>query len=657
MAVTSISRTETDNGPVRRHARFGILGAGFGGLGVAIRLKQAGIEDFDQWAATFGDVVSGIEVAPDGSGFRVKSRFARFTNVPELLRVFHVFGDVKTAEDLRLPAPPLAPRPGDGQRAPETVVVPPSPELRDFMTELARRADAVRGGRKEKGDDNMLSVATDGRLAALDLRLLARRTTHQTKIDVAADRIASIWAEHRNDVYPAPDGTPHPTRGALQIVFSDLGTPKPGDWSVYQELRSHLVARGLRREAVRFVHEATNDREKGELFAACRNGRVAVLIGSTERMGVGTNVQDRAVALHHLDCPWRPADIRQREGRILRQGNRNPEVLILRYVTEASFDGFVWGTVERKAQFIGQVMRGRLDVREIEDVGDVTLSFQEVKALATGNPLLLEQAKAEAELARLERLERAHARNQAQLRGSITMNEVDIGRLSSLLAATEGAIARRRDTRGDAFVMTVGGVTTTRRPDADARLRSALTALVETRDVPDDTAIVLGGLGGFDVLTSVRRTMTEEPTFTLSLKEVPESDIWLTVAKLDETAVVTRLENRLSGLEHLRDDTSRKIDRRRDEIAKAGDLLGRPFPHAERLTAARSRAEAIDQELAELARRTPENPRATEVGESNSNEVQATMREQRLAWARLAPPAAPGAATPASGGRSPFIHR
>src|SRR5215467_6172801 len=227
-------------------------------------LEDVGIEDFDQWAATFGELVNGIEVAPDGSGFRMKSRFARFRNVPELLRIFNVFGDVKTAEDLDLPAPLLSARPGDGQRTPETVVVEPSPELRSFMAELAERADDVRAGRVDAVDDNMLKISTDGRLAALDLRLIGRTTEHPGKIDVAADRIAAIWAEHRDGVYPAQDGTPNPTRGALQTVFSDLGTPKPGQWSVYEELRARLVARGLPREAVRFIHEAINDREKGE---------------------------------------------------------------------------------------------------------------------------------------------------------------------------------------------------------------------------------------------------------------------------------------------------------------------------------------------------------------------------------------------------------
>jgi N12 class adenine-specific DNA methylase/SAM-dependent methyltransferase len=565
-------------------------------------LEAAGIDDFDQWAATFGETVSGIEVAPDGSGFRLKSRFAKFTNVPELMRVFHVFGDVKTADDLKLPTPDLVARPGDGQRTAETVVVPPSFELKVFMSELAERAEKVRGAKPQRGDDNLLSIASDGRMAALDLRLVGRRTDEPGKIDVAADRIAGIWTEHRDDIYPRPDGTQHPARGSLQIVFADLGTPKPGEWSVYEELRSRLVARGLPRERVRFVHEATNDREKGELFAASRNGQVAVLVGSTERMGVGTNVQERAVALHHLDCPWRPADIRQREGRILRQGNRNPEVQILRYVTEASFDGFVWGTVERKAGFIGQVMRGRLDVREIEDIGDTALTYQEVKALATGNPMLLEQAQADAELARLERLERAHARNHSQLRGVIRNNEDEIVRTGRLLEDIEAAIARRHETRGDAFAMTVDGRQTTKRPEAETRLRSALGRLAVDQRVPDGVPTTVAGLGGFPVSATVRRAMVRDPTLVVALDGVPESEVRLTAEELAEVAVVARLENRLSGLDHLRDRTTERIARLRSEVAKADEMLCKPFPNAERLAAARERVREITRQLQEAAR-------------------------------------------------------
>ena len=268
-----------------------------------------------------------------------------------------------------------------------------------------------------------------------------------------------------------------PGRGSLQLVFCDLGTPGPG-WNAYDELRDQLTARGLPPEKVRFIHEAKTDRDKARLFAACRTGAVAVLIGSTEKMGVGTNVQDRAIALHHLDAPWRPADVAQREGRILRQGNLNRnlgrDVEIIRYVTERSFDGYMWQTLERKARFIDQVMHGRLDTREIADIGDTALSFSEVKAIATGNPLLIDKAEADAALARLQRAERAHLRNQDALRYAITEYETEISRLTILADAVDTAIARRQDTRGDNFTMTIDGTHHTKRADAGQHVKHIL---------------------------------------------------------------------------------------------------------------------------------------------------------------------------------------
>src|SRR6266498_812989 len=362
-------------------------------------------------------------MAPEGgSSFRQKTRFAKFTNVPEMLRMWHVSADIKAGQDLNLPAPALARRTADGQRAPETVVVQPCDALLAYVAELGERADKIRNRAVSLEEDNMLKVSGDGRRAALDLRLIGQPMTIPGKIGAAASRIAAIWEAHRDDAYQSAGDHGVPVRGSLQLVFCDLGTPGDG-WNVYSELRSQLAARGLPRAAIRFVHEARTDRDKGELFAACRAGSVAVLIGSTEKMGVGTNVQARAVALHHLDCPWRPADLEQREGRILRQGNQNPEIRILRYVTEGSFDGYSWQTVTRKAQFIAQVMRGKLDVREIEDIGDTALSYNEVKALATGNPLLLDQAQAQADVTRLDRLERAHHRSHDGLRWTVRETE------------------------------------------------------------------------------------------------------------------------------------------------------------------------------------------------------------------------------------------
>jgi hypothetical protein len=317
-------------------------------------LAAAGITAFDAWAATFGRTVTTLELAPDGGSYRLQSRFARFANVPELVAMFRAVADVRTVDQLGLAVPAIA---GGGA---EIVVVPASEGLERFVRSLVERAERVRARTVHPSEDNMLKVSGDGRRAALDLRLVGELPDPDGgKLAAAADRIAHIWRANADRVYLGDRGQPEPRRGALQLVFCDLGTPRAG-WSVYGELRDRLAARGLPAEQVRFGHDARDDRAKAELFEACRAGRVAVLVGSTEKMGVGTNVQHRAIALHHLDAPWRPADIEQREGRILRQGNQNPQVEIFRYVTERSFDTYMWQALQRKAEFIHQVTRATL---------------------------------------------------------------------------------------------------------------------------------------------------------------------------------------------------------------------------------------------------------------------------------------------------------
>ena len=277
-------------------------------------------------------------------------------------------------------------------------------------------------------------------------------------------------------------------------------------------------------EAIRFIHEAKTDRDKAQLFAASRAGRVAVLVGSTEKMGVGTNVQDRAIALHHLDAPWRPADVAQRDGRILRQGNLNPQVEIIRYVTERSFDGYMWQTLERKARFIGQVMHGRLDTREIADIGDTALSFSEVKAIATGNPLLIDKAEADAALARLQRAERAHLRNQDALRHAIGDFEAEIARLTVFADAVDTAIARRQDTRGENFTMTVDQVRHDKRADAGQHVKDILEREAAGLAGQLRRAVSLGQLGGFPVNADVHRSLGTT-NITLSLEGAPGTTI------------------------------------------------------------------------------------------------------------------------------------
>ena len=564
-------------------------------------LQSAGVRDFDSWAATFGQTVTAIEMAPEGGdSFRQSTRFARFTNVPEMLRRWHLSADIKTADDLQLPVPALAPRPGDGQRAPETVVVMPSDAQLDIMTELGTRADAIRSRQVQPEDDNMLKVCSDGRKAALDLRLLGQHTDIPGKIGAAAGRIAGLWRAHRDDAYPGPGGRESPVRGSLQLVFCDFGTPGD-DWNVYEELRDQLVARGLPRQMIRFVHDAKSDRDKGELFAACRAGAVAVLIGSTEKMGVGTNVQLRAVALHHLDCPWRPADVAQREGRILRQGNHNSQVEIIRYVTERSFDGYMWQTVERKARFIAQVMRGKLDVREIEDIGDAALSYNEVKALATGNPLLMDKADADAELTRLERAERAWNRNRDTLAHKITASTERVTVLEATAAAIDAAVTRRQDTRGDGFIMSVGPTRHTRRQDAGEHLRTLIAE--QDQDLTGSghrrLAQPLGELGGFP-LTATTERILGSTIVILELDGAPGTELRMTPAEIkaaDPGKLIVRLEGRRSSLETLKTKTLAEITRLTAEAGHARDDLRKPFAQADKLAAARDRTQQIDERL------------------------------------------------------------
>ena len=356
-------------------------------------------------------------------------------------------------------------------------------------------------------------------------------------------------------------------------------------------------------DAVRFIHEAKTDRDKAQLFAACRSGRVAVLVGSTEKMGVGTNVQDRAIALHHLDAPWRPADVAQRDGRIVRQGNLNPQVQIFRWVTEGSFDGYMWQTLERKARFISQVIRGRLDAREIGDVGDTALSYSEVKALATGNPLLMDKAEADADLARLQRSERAHARNQNALAHALTRHEDDITRLTALVGDIETAISRRQDTRGDKFAMTVDGRAHGKRVAAGQHLKHLLQRQMADLDGLRVSTATHGQLGGFPV-TAAAGPALGKTVVTLSLDGAPRSDIHLSeqdVNEADPGGLVTRLENRLARLEEEKASTLADIGRAHREIAHAQDSIGKPFPQVGQLAAARERARQIDEELGQMA--------------------------------------------------------
>jgi N12 class adenine-specific DNA methylase len=565
-------------------------------------LEAAGVEHFDAWAATFGETVTQMEMAVTAGGtYRLKTRFARFQNVPEMLRVWHLAADVKTAEDLQLPAPPIKPRP-DGEPLPEPVVIPAPAEVTAYLHELAERAEKIRAGGVPPEDDNMLLISTDGRKAALDMRLVGAGVPVDgvCKLDVVADNIARIYGITRNVAYRIT-GTDvrHPTLGSLQIVFCDLSTPNPRRWNAYHELRRLLIERGVPGERVRFAHEAKNDTEKARLFEACRSGQVAVLLGSTEKMGVGTNIQARAIALHHIDCPWRPADIQQREGRILRQGNQNSGVRIYRYVVEGSFDAYSWQTVERKARFIGQVMQGRLDLRSIEDIGDNTLSFAEVKALAAGDTLILEQATVSADLTRLQRLQRAHRNNQSALKVNVSHLTAGLERLEREIDAIDGAIARATDTRGEKFSMTVDGSRYTKRAQAATALAELISELHRGQE-----ARKVGRLGGLDISLRVSAGSLSGSRDVLAGFDglpCPPAHGTLDVVQHEPLTLIRQLEARLNGLETLRAKTVAAKAGAQTERQRAQGAIGAPFKHADALEQARAKLAAIEAELAKKA--------------------------------------------------------
>ena len=591
-------------------------------------LADAGIEDFDAWVGTFAETTTDVEVAPEG-GIRVKDRFARFRNIPELLDMWRIAADVKTREDLNLPVPELA-----GGK-PEVIPVEPSRQLLDFMVTLASRAEDVRRHAVLPEEDNMLKISNDGRLAALDPRLAGLGAPETGKLDVAAQNIARIWQEHRDDTYHDGDGNLLPVTGSLQIVFCDLGTPGGSSrWNAYDYLRGKLAEYGLDPRQVRFMHDAKTDKAKAELFAAARAGKVAVLIGSTKLMGVGTNVQDIAVALHHLDCPWRPADVAQREGRILRQRNKHPKVHVYRYVTERSFDAYMWQTVTRKAKFIDQVIHGKTTGRDAEDIGgDVqSLSYSEVTALATGDMRILAKAKADSEVQRLERLESAWRRTQQHLKTKISDSERSVARLTEVIAQLESAIERRVDTRGDAFTMRLDGQAFSKRTDAAACLRSTLrTQISQARkgNRPRDARGDIGTLGGFTIICTPAWGTGGQVWAHLRFDGVAVPAVRISETELDlapdkpPVGLITRLENKLADLGTDRDKVLQEVSRIQAEAGRARTAASAPFAHAAELSRARAQSDRLAEELSGEPSAPPPAPTAAEAPDASPPAPQA----------------------------------
>lgn len=365
-------------------------------------LQKLGLDFFDNWAATFGEVVSSLEITPEGSGYRMKSRFAKFHNLPELMSMFKLVADIQTADMLQLPTPKL-----EGDKA--TIVISESSRFQQqMMDEFVERAEKIRNNDVDASEDNMLKLTHEAKLMSIDPRLVHEDAPvdSNSKLNRCIKQVFEIWQETQKEQ-------------STQVIFSDSGTPKSGQFNVYDEIKAQLILRGVPEKEIAFIHDVNTEAAREALFEQVRRGEVRVLLGSTQKMGTGTNVQTRLIAAHHLDCPWRPSDITQRDGRILRQGNNNELVRIFRYVTKGTFDSYLWQIQEQKLRYISQVMTGKSISRSCQDADETVLSAAEVKAVAIGNPMLAEKMEVDNEVIRLTLLKNNWQNEQATLERQI----------------------------------------------------------------------------------------------------------------------------------------------------------------------------------------------------------------------------------------------
>ncbi|MET9528243.1 UvrD-helicase domain-containing protein [Streptomyces coeruleorubidus] len=610
-------------------------------------LEDAGIDDFDSWAATFGEVVTSLELAPDGSGeYREKARFAKFFNVPELLVGYRTFADIQTAADLGLPTPPV--RAGKNGRRGEVISIPASIEQRRYVESLADE-DWI------KDPGGILKAIGFASRAAIDMRLQGGSGHEGGKLDAAAEQIAQLYEEHKDTVYPVSvnDLTPQETPGGLQLVFLDEGTPGSTGkikFDAYETLRDLLVEQGVPREKVRFIHEAKDDKAKAKLFEEARNGKVAVLIGSTQKMGTGTNVQDRAVALHHLSFPWRPADMEQRDGRIERQGNLNVplipsapgmtpnDVRIMYYITEGTFDEFRLGTLERKAVFINQMARRDFSAREMEDIGDAAVSLGTFRAIASGNPAIAERALAQAELVELQRQNADWYEQQQERRDRIAYLTNRIAALEQALPGMREALAKRRDVSGDKFQASIDGVDYDSRTDAAEVLGRRMDAIAKDTRYGDGATVPLGEIGGIGFLAEVeydrdgnrllRLRLDHAPAYTHS--PIPETRGLWSARKVNDSSgrgAIQSLENLLRSLDGDIEKREKELDGSRTARREAEEHLAEgTSPYEEQVESTERRMQA----LTELVMHHQEARKLTDRIKEATNAEDATRLKKRL---------------------------
>lgn len=515
-------------------------------------LMRMGMGHFDSWAATFGETVTAIELSPEGTGYRAKTRFARFFNLPELISIFKEAADIQTSDMLNLPVP-------EAEFINE--VLKPSEEQQEMVSAFSERAESVRGGLVNPTEDNMLKITNDGRKCALDQRLLNELLpdAEKSKVNTCVENAFHVWDEGKTD-------------RTTQLIFCDLSTPKgDGTFNVYDDVRNKLVARGIPKEEIAFIHEYNTEAKKAELFAKVRAGQVRILMGSTPKLGAGTNVQDRLIALHHLDCPWKPSDLEQQEGRILRQGNQNDKVKIFRYVTENTFDAYMWQILENKQKFISQIMTSKSPVRACEDVDDTALSYAEIKALATGNPYIKEKMDLDVQVSKLKLLKANHTSQIYRLESDIAKNfPVQISALKERIAGMQidSQIVKSVDLQdNDTFTMTVGNVLYEDKKEAGEALIAACAGLKTV-----STSGKVGEYHGFTLSASYNMFSN---AFELTVKG--KCSYKLEIGK-DPVGNMQRIHNTLSSIDRKLTESVQKLETVQQQLATAQEEVKKPFP-------------------------------------------------------------------------------
>lgn len=534
-------------------------------------LAQNGLQHFDSWASTFGETVTALELAPEGTNYRAKTRFAKFYNLPELMQMFREVADIQTADMLKLPVPKVNYH---------NIKTKPSEIQTEMVASLAKRAEKVRARLVEPNIDNMLKITNDGRKLALDQRMIDPMLPDEpdSKVNVCVDNVYRIWEEHA-------------ATKATQLVFCDLSTPKnDGTFNVYDDMREKLIARGIPAEQIRFIHEATTDAQKKELFGKVRSGEVRVLFGSTPKMGAGTNVQDRLIAIHNLDCPWRPSDLEQRQGRIERQGNMFPEVEVYRYVTEQTFDAYLYQLVESKQKFISQIMTSKSPVRSAEDVDEVALSFAEVKMLATGDARFKEKMDLDIQVSKLRVLKQSYLSEHYDLEDRVlkyypqTIKEYE-ERIAGY--ENDAAFAEQHKPQGeDKFCpMTLKGMTYTEKADAGEML------LAICKDYPMSAPTEIGSYRGFR-MEIYYDTVNAHYCMNLCGKAKHKVDLGA-----DALGNLTRIENELSKLPARLEAAKTKKAETIVQLETAKEEIKKPFAFEDELKEKTERLNALNIEL------------------------------------------------------------